>query len=528
MKKFFCIFIAIVMLFSVSSVSTIAISNDIFIPYGSDNDDLTLGYGIYGPNSIDVIGQNIFILDTWGHAIKQYDLQGEFITAFPYPDELYAMDMELMDGMAFIMCDNEIIYSASLLDDEPKWEEVTEYSLLDVVCLVSDNNCVYARVVDGEDITVYCSSYLDSSSSFNIADSISTSSSVISSSAITVTKNGQSFSVPLKGESVGTFVYKSSGVNAYVLEKEALLGLGYVEVRFGKYVNGEIAATAILTPTSEYAFYVPYKYYCLSSDGIVYQMIPGDTGVNIKEVAWQSGERTMISDTMVQQNDIIEISLNTVENTVSVNGLVSANTALIIAKAMCTCTWTYDASTQKTPTTSNKKSPAQLGDSSGTKTGVPYCVGGMNGLDSSYISSPYPNQISFLTAITSNGMTAGNISSGAGTYISGTAGVDCSGFICQAYKISDKLSCVGLKNSSYTHTITWANATVGNILIWIATSSSDPADHTSMISDIIRSSSGQITKVTTYESTRNSSQERAQIKSYTFDNISNYTPYSVY
>lgn len=147
----------------------------------------------------------------------------------------------------------------------------------------------------------------------------------------------------------------------------------------------------------------------------------------------------------------------------------------------------------------------------------------MNGLDSSFISSPYPNQVNFITAINVNGQTAGNISSGASTWQSGTAGIDCSGLICQAFQIETKYSCSGLINSGYAHLTDWDSILPGDIGI-----RTTGFEHTFMIFDVIYLSSGQINKVLTYESTRDASQKRAQLLAYTLDALGPYNPYIVY
>ncbi|MCR5321943.1 MAG: hypothetical protein K6E85_01465 [Lachnospiraceae bacterium] len=68
-----------------------------------------------------------------------------------------------------------------------------------------------------------------------------------------------------------------------------------------------------------------------------------------------------------------------------------------------------------------------------TMIGIPYCWGGFESQDSSNYSA-YGN---FLSAINA-GFVAGNICDTSTSYIYGTAGLDCSGFVCAAYGMSTK------------------------------------------------------------------------------------------
>ncbi|WP_027625895.1 SH3 domain-containing protein [Clostridium lundense] len=81
-------------------------------------------------------------------------------------------------------------------------------------------------------------------------------------------------------------------------------------------------------------------------------------------------------------------------------------------------------------------------------TGIPYNWGGQDSLDSFSIDSPWTN---FLDAI-NKGAHAGNVNTEAGYgYISGTAGIDCSGFVQATFNIKDyKLSTSTLFNKYFT------------------------------------------------------------------------------
>ena len=111
------------------------------------------------------------------------------------------------------------------------------------------------------------------------------------------------------------------------------------------------------------------------------------------------------------------------------------------ALSMINLNWTYDASKNSTVAL-NKVSyvtqPKQLiGKSVSAQIGIPYCWGGLDGLNSSSYNATWT---SFQDAI-SKGAYAGNVKSSGLGYITGTAGLDCSGFVQAAFNIpSPKLS----------------------------------------------------------------------------------------
>lgn len=80
--------------------------------------------------------------------------------------------------------------------------------------------------------------------------------------------------------------------------------------------------------------------------------------------------------------------------------------------------------------------------------GIPYNWGGLDGLDTNSINAPWT---SFLDAV-NKGAYTGNVNTEAGYgYISGTAGIDCSGFVQATYNIHDyKISTSTMFNKYFT------------------------------------------------------------------------------
>lgn len=115
-------------------------------------------------------------------------------------------------------------------------------------------------------------------------------------------------------------------------------------------------------------------------------------------------------------------------------------------------TWTYTANKNSSIDSKYATSvtlPKQFeGVTIAQFTGIPYDWGGIDGTDTNSYNAPWTN---FLDAV-SKGAFTGNVNSQSGLgYISGTAGMDCSGFVQAAFNILDyKQSSTTLLNNYFT------------------------------------------------------------------------------
>jgi uncharacterized protein YraI len=105
---------------------------------------------------------------------------------------------------------------------------------------------------------------------------------------------------------------------------------------------------------------------------------------------------------------------------------------------MINTTWTYSKDKNGNISSTYANSVTQPNQYSNLTTaqvtGIPYDWGGQDGLDSNSINTPWT---SFLDAI-NRGAFAGNVNTTAGhSYVPGTAGIDCSGFIQATFNIHD-------------------------------------------------------------------------------------------
>lgn len=115
-------------------------------------------------------------------------------------------------------------------------------------------------------------------------------------------------------------------------------------------------------------------------------------------------------------------------------------------------TWTYsaDRNSKIDPKYLNSVTlPKQFqGVTTAQFTGIPYAWGGIDGIDTYSYNTPWTN---FLDAV-SKGAFTGNVNSQGGLgYVTGTAGMDCSGFVQAAFNIKDyKQSTTTLLNNYFT------------------------------------------------------------------------------
>lgn len=120
------------------------------------------------------------------------------------------------------------------------------------------------------------------------------------------------------------------------------------------------------------------------------------------------------------------------------------------AQECCLMSWTYTNDNAKNPNISNVGIPGYLKNVSkpSSQTGIPYCWGGFDGLDTRS-STSWEN---FDDAI-SKGAFAGNTNTKTSGWQWNTAGFDCSGFVSSVAGFSSKLSTTNLASSTYTKAI---------------------------------------------------------------------------
>jgi len=301
-------------------------------------------------------------------------------------------------------------------------------------------------------------------------------------------------------------VFTTKQNEAIILKSEALLGNSvYVETKLEKYYNSIKMATALALPVnSNYDYKVPHKFVYYSKAGDAYQLVLKKDTADIYKLAFSTKDRTNIDVKLISEINPKDISTNEEVSIADVDGYTAyANTS-----PMINYSWTFNASTMKTPYIPNyTQSPDHLENLSGTssQTGIPYCWGGAHGDVSACGWDSYSTALS-------KGKTAGNIRYENEEWVNSTAGVDCSGFISVAYRLGYKYNTTGLY---YYFTVgTWNNLSSGCIF-------DKPGDHVVMY-DYPYFSGSTIIGYYTRESTTSGSQDKAKLYSRSLSELSGY------
>jgi uncharacterized protein YraI len=132
------------------------------------------------------------------------------------------------------------------------------------------------------------------------------------------------------------------------------------------------------------------------------------------------------------------------------------------ASACISQTWTYSSSNTVNPDSANVTKPPYLSSTTpSSQIGIPYCWGGFDGITTSSSPSVWTD---FVDAM-SKGKFAGNVNTSTVGWQSGTAGLDCSGFISSVAGFSSKLSTVNLASSTYTASVSAGNRSTYDIYV---------------------------------------------------------------
>ena len=205
--------------------------------------------------------------------------------------------------------------------------------------------------------------------------------------------------------------------------------------------SGKIMSSARV-PLEEFV-YRPNKYVQIGSEGVVYFMIPAETGLEVRKVILGRTSDSQLDEVMALAEEY-ETQLSTAAEYSVASAFISLTRQEVLERAnlIVTQTWTLSADNVDIENMSNVELPDYIQeivdsgalDNGGTVSmeGIPYCWGGY---DSRYTSNT--SYDTFVEAI-ENGYVAGNVSTASSGKVGGTAGLDCSGFVSAAYGLSKK------------------------------------------------------------------------------------------
>ncbi len=286
----------------VTSANEITYKKYMFIPYGENESSLGLFKGegqrpvIIGPNSFSVAADGtVYILDTVNYKVKRYTANGNFMYSIELPKNAWAFDFEVAGNTVYLMSGDYNLYRKGVSDKE--WTKLGSYSIMSLAGLYAQGNEVYGRAWDGADLK------LSASEPIKYLDRVDVRLSEDKKQAF-LTKDGVEHVVNYEGEPIGSYIIKADDGTSYVFEYDALMKYyPYLELRIGKYVDGEKKETALAAPMSYYLKSNPYKKLYVTDGGEVFQMVPLEAGVLISVVPWFSGEKTRITEVLIEANE---------------------------------------------------------------------------------------------------------------------------------------------------------------------------------------------------------------------------------
>ncbi len=297
----------------ITSSNEITYKQYMFIPYGDD--ETGLGHyiingqgqkqkaGNLGPNSFSVAEDgSVYILDTLKYRISRYSSGGAYMYSVPIPSNAWGLDFEVAGDTIYLMHGDSWLYKISAAAGEAdgkSWEKLGSYSIISLAGLYSQGTEVFGRAWDGADILLTGVApipieYLPKVAISNLTEE----------KKIIISKNGVDNVFKYAAQYAGAYIIRDADGSAYIYEYEALMKYrSYAELRIGRYVSGEKKETALAAPMEYYINSNPFKKLYLTEDGNVFQLLPLENGVEILRVPWLAGEKTRITDEMIEANN---------------------------------------------------------------------------------------------------------------------------------------------------------------------------------------------------------------------------------
>lgn len=487
------------------------------IAYSSDEEveDVELR----GPKSFAVSDSgDFFILDTIGHQIEVYDQNGKSEQTIDLPEDEEFFDIEIDENdNIFVLSDLGHVLQFKDGELENDFQVAVNQNRFEISGLFfNKNNEIVVRLLDDTELSLNKGkSLLKEEPTFEVKS--------IDDNTVELITADQKIEVSYDYAPVETSLLKSTEEGEQlIVEKEALIGEGlYVETRVGRYQDGEQIGTALAIPTKDtYYTSIPFKFLYVTKDGKAYQMITKKNSVEIYELPFTEEKKTNIDKQLlnkIQPEDKRNIAFFDEEKAEirSSQSKAQANdwyTALQRAEKMTYLSWDYNPKKMKTPSTKNTTPPDHL--AKGTETveeqGIPYNWGGYDGVDTSNSSGD-----NFKDSI-SKGDKAGNVNTNLDYRSSGTAGIDCSGFISSAYELGDKYGTSNL-TKKFKKT-SWRNFQAGDIGL--------RKGHVWML-ESVKKGSDNPKGFYTYEATTDGTGDKAKSYYRSWDDAQSYSPYSI-
>lgn len=229
-----------------------------------------------------------------------------------------------------------------------------------------------------------------------------------------------------------------------------------------KYSDNQCESIAVIDLQDYY--FIPNNVLEVSESGEVYQIKCFEDEVQIVKKAFIDFENFETNiDNIKEASLALEAELNAgVDRSMLQDAPNDLYTTIQNAMDCCDLSWTYKSENASNPNSATVTVPNYLANASkpSTQTGIPYCWGGFDGVSTSS-SSAWSN----FSGAMNNKKFAGNVNTSTGGYQSGTAGLDCSGFVSSTAGFSSKLGTSHLASSTYTQALIASSRSIYDIYV---------------------------------------------------------------
>lgn len=228
-----------------------------------------------------------------------------------------------------------------------------------------------------------------------------------------------------------------------------------------KYSGNNLVSVAPISLENYY--FSPNNVLELTTDGDLYQINCFKDSIQIVKKGFVSSKNFKSNIDQIKQQALSYVESDVSTMAVKANAPNSRATAQSNANAMSALTWTYKSTNKVNPDSATVSTPDYLVGvtTPSSQTGIPYAWGGNDGL-TTRSSSAWTN---FTDAMSKN-IFAGNVNTTAlDRWSSGTAGLDCSGFVGGAAGYTSKLGTWSLADANYTTAIAASSIQIYDIYV---------------------------------------------------------------
>lgn len=434
---------------------------------------LEVGYGdqvdSYGPQSFTVMPNgDVYIADTYNERIVSFSEEGDIkqVYAPNLGEENSIVDLVSsdLDDILYVLAINNSNYDSDIIALDTNTKRMLQEFSLDNVggvpatsIQLNENGEVSIEYIDGEKIDI--NPDLVNKDVRNMRPGVNDSNikaMLGKDGFIFRNSNNICYQMTYTPESMpvcNEFLRTLGDIDYYYISELNFSDMGnwYNRKVVAIDSDGNIQQSSL----ADMELYAPNKHLEVSENGTIYQMVVDKEYTRIYSLPLSTVNDNLQSiseETIVPFQEYFEQtnSFEILPNEAAKSNLVTRATGTITdpqtlasrASSIINYGWYYDSSKNNTnPDTSNVVKPSYLPSSSGYVTGLPYCWGAANAPKT---ISPFSGDqtkelmIRFDTAMDRNYF-AGNVGA-ATSYISRTAGMDCSGFVCVVFNVWTNLS----------------------------------------------------------------------------------------